>query len=90
MWGYGPNFGMMGGWGDGGYGPMGMIIWLVILVAIVGGGVWFFQRLQQQQPGQSPQLPAARSRGLDVLEERYARGEIEREEYLQKKRDLSS
>jgi len=79
---------MMGGWGYGGYGPIGMIIWLVFLVAIVGGVVWFFRRSQQQQ-GQPPQLPTARSRGLDVLEERYARGEIEREEYLQKKRDLS-
>jgi len=29
------------------------------------------------------------SPGLDVLEERYARGEIDRDEYLQKKKDLS-
>ena len=29
-----------------------------------------------------------RSLGLDLLEERYANGEIERDEYLQKKRDL--
>ncbi|HRY01634.1 MAG: SHOCT domain-containing protein [Hyphomicrobiales bacterium] len=89
MWGYGPNYGMMG-WGYGGYGPIGMIIWLVILVAIVAGAVWFFQRMQQQQQGQPPQLTSGRSRGLDVLEERYARGEIEREEYLQKKHDLAS
>jgi putative membrane protein len=30
-----------------------------------------------------------RSPGLDVLEERYARGEINRDEYLQKKRDMA-
>ena len=30
----------------------------------------------------------ARSAGLDVLEQRYARGEINRDEYLQKKQDL--
>jgi putative membrane protein len=30
----------------------------------------------------------ARSPGLDVLEQRYARGEINRDEYLQKKQDL--
>jgi putative membrane protein len=29
-----------------------------------------------------------RSTSLEVLEERYARGEINREEYLQKKRDI--
>jgi len=28
--------------------------------------------------------------GLEVLEERYARGEIQRDEYLQKKRDLGA
>ncbi len=91
MWGYGPNYGTMGGWGGYvRYGPAGMIIWLVILVAIVAGVVWFFQRMQQKQQGQPPQLTSGRSRGLDVLEERYARGEVEREEYLQKKRDLTS
>lgn len=30
-----------------------------------------------------------RSSGLDVLEERYARGEINRDEYLEKKRDIT-
>jgi putative membrane protein len=27
--------------------------------------------------------------GLDILEERYARGEINRDEYLQKKKDMT-
>ena len=31
-----------------------------------------------------------RSGGLDVLEERYARGEINRDEYLQKKKDIAA
>jgi putative membrane protein len=31
---------------------------------------------------------SSRSQALDVLEGRYARGEIPREEYLEKKRDL--
>jgi putative membrane protein len=30
----------------------------------------------------------ARSQALQILEERYARGEIQRDEYLQKKQDL--
>ncbi len=37
-------------------------------------------------------LPAAAgsSSGLDFLEQRYARGEVNREEYLQKKGDLQA
>lgn len=31
---------------------------------------------------------AGRSPGLDALEERYARGEINRDEYLQKRKDI--
>lgn len=86
-YGYGPNWGMMGGgWGYGGYGAIHMIIWLVILIAIIAGVVWLVRSLAA--PGVHS-LPPQRSAGLDVLEERYARGEINREEYLQKKRDIA-
>ncbi len=88
MWGYGPEWGMMGGWGGyGGYGPFGMIIWLVILVLVIAAVVWLIR--SASHPG--IHLPGAgrRSPGLDVLEERYARGEINRDEYVQKKRDIA-
>jgi putative membrane protein len=91
MWGYGPNWGMMGGWGGyGGYGwwgPIGMIIWVVVLALIIAAVVWFVRAMTH--PGHQPPLIGRRSPGLDVLEERYARGEIKRDEYLEKKRDLS-
>lgn len=32
--------------------------------------------------------PDSRKQALDILEQRYARGEIQRDEYLQKKQDL--
>jgi uncharacterized membrane protein len=35
-------------------------------------------------------VAAARPNGLDLLEHRYARGEVNREEYLQKKGDLQA
>ena len=35
-----------------------------------------------------PPAPNARKEALDILEGRYARGEIQRDEYLQKKQDL--
>jgi len=85
-YGYGPNWGMMGGdWGYG-YGAIGMIIWVVILIAIVAGVVWLVRSAAAPGPHHLP--PPRRSSGLDVLEERYARGEINRDEYLQKKRDI--
>jgi uncharacterized membrane protein len=36
------------------------------------------------------QAASGKTTGLKVLEERYARGEISREEYLQKKRDIEA
>src|ERR1019366_1136950 len=77
---YGP--GMMG-WGYGyGFGLLHMLIWLVLLAAIVAGVVWLVRT------GAVP-FCARRSPGLQVLEEGYARGEINRDEYLQKNQDIS-
>jgi putative membrane protein len=84
MWGYGPDSGMMG-WGYG-FGLFHMIIWVIVLVAIVAGVVWLVRTVAQSGTQQSS---ARRPPGLDVLEERYARGEINRDEYLQKKRDIT-
>jgi putative membrane protein len=93
MWGYGPGsgYGMMGGWGYGGYGGYGLglvhlVFWIVVLIAIVAGIVWLVR--STASAGAHGALPPRRSAGLDVLEERYARGEINRDEYLQKKRDI--
>jgi putative membrane protein len=85
MYGYGPEWGMMGGWGYG-YGPFHMIFWFLILIAIVIGIVWL---VRARVPSGAHHLTARRSAGLDVLEERYARGEIGRDEYLQKKKDIA-
>jgi putative membrane protein len=85
MW-YRWNWGM-GPWGVGG-GPFGMFIAIVVLALVIVAVVWFARAMKSP----SRELPAAgrRSPGLDALEERYARGEIKREEYLEKKRDLNS
>jgi putative membrane protein len=82
MWGYDHMNWMMNGWGMG----FGFIFWVLILAAIVGGIVW----LVRAQPLAGSQRRDGRSTGLELLEERYARGEISRDEYLQKKRDIES
>jgi putative membrane protein len=84
-YGYGPQWGMMGGYGYG-FGLIHMVVWVVILVAIIVGVIWLVRSLASSGGGQGA-LPR-RSAGLDVLEERYARGEINRDEYLQKKKDI--
>ena len=87
MWGYGPGYGMMGGWGgDAWWGPLMMIIWLLILFALIAGVVWLVRSASHGGGGRLHL--ARRSPGLEVLEERYARGEINRDEYMQKKRDI--
>ncbi len=85
--GYGPGYGMMSGYGYGGYyGPVHMVVWAVILIAIIVGVVWLVRSMSASNPHH---LSPKRSAGLDVLEERYARGEINRDEFLQKKKDIA-
>jgi putative membrane protein len=82
-YGYGP--GMMGGygWGGGwGFGGIGMLLWWVLIVlGIVLLVKWIF--------GGGPAAGhRTGDRALEVLKERYARGEIDKNEFEEKKRDL--
>lgn len=79
---YGP--GAMHQWG-GGFWPLGMFIWPIILIGLVLLIMW---GLRSQRTSLGATAAPPRSPGLDVLEQRYARGEIGRDEYLQKKADI--
>ncbi len=69
---------MMGyGFGIPGFG-MG-IFWIVLILLLVGGVALFSGRDSTSERRKSP---------LEILEDRYARGEIERDEFAQKRRDL--
>ncbi len=69
---------MMGyGFGIPGLG-MG-IFWVVLILLLVGGVMLFSGRDSTGSRHKS---------ALEILEGRYARGEIEREEFEQKRRDL--
>ncbi|MDP2794882.1 MAG: SHOCT domain-containing protein [Sulfurisoma sp.] len=69
-----------GGWGFG-FGPMFMFLfWGVFIVGIVALVRWL-------AAGSSPRRAGEKTAG-DIVRERYARGEIDRQEYEQKMQDL--
>ena len=78
MWNHMQSFGPGWGFGMGGF-PM-LIVWLAIIVAVVLLVRWAAGRGSAATPGGE--------RALAILEARYARGEIDREEYQQKRQDL--
>jgi putative membrane protein len=83
MWGYGP-YGMMG-YGGGWMMLIGGIFWVSLLALIILG---IIRLARGPEHGAHAAKPVGRSPGLDILDERYAKGEIQREEFLQKKNDL--
>ena len=83
---------MMGGWGNGSYGYggygwmgiMGIIMPILFIVVIILLGIYLFRR------NTSPHTFGLRGHNspLDILRERYARGEIDSAEYEKRKQDL--
>lgn len=74
---------MMDDWSMGLGMGLGFIFWLALLALVVAALVWFVRSQTTTRD-----FAERRSRSRDALDERYARGEIDREEYLQKKHDL--
>ena len=80
------------GWGGhsvlGSYSWIGMIINLVITVVVIVGIVWLIRRALST--GQLPSGPASALQSpREILQIRYARGEITREQYLEILADLN-
>jgi len=73
---------MMRGWGGWGLGLGGL--GGLLFLALVGGGIYLIVRALG---GGSPSAPGEET-ALDILKRRYARGEISREEFEEKRQDL--
>lgn len=91
MW--GPGFGWNGiGWGGSGW--LGMLFSSFVMLAFFGGlivlGFFAVRALASSGSGQNRIVPANSTRALDILDERYARGDITKEQYEEMKRDLTS
>ncbi len=65
------------------FGPLWMLVSLAALVALI---VILMRWLTPDAGGTRVSERAAR----DILDDRYARGEIERDEYMKRRQDISS
>jgi len=85
MWGW-PN--MMGGFYGGGMGWIGMILgfifFILIIIGIIFLIIWAVKRSTHSEIEDK-----TGNKALEVLKERYAKGEITKEQYESMKKDLS-
>lgn len=74
---------MMDGWGSG-YGMFFMgLFWLIILALIITL-IWFLIKKGSNSPQQSSE-----ENPREILDKRYARGEIDDEQYRQMKKEIN-
>ncbi len=77
----------MMGWGGALFGGIGMLLFWGVIIVLLGLFAWsFVGGLSTQSPSRSP---SSGSTALDVLKERYAKGEISKDEYEQRKKTLA-
>ena len=76
-WGWGMHPMMWGAWG---FGMMLMMIlfWVLVIVGVVLGIRWLLGQGKESRPDSA----------VEILRQRYARGEINKEEFDAKKKDL--
>ena len=79
MWNYGSGF----GWFGLGLGWIFMLFWWLLVIA---GIVFLVRWLMRQAKGGTGLLGKS---ALDILKERYARGEISKQEFEEKKREIA-
>jgi len=83
-WRHGPGM-MDWGFGSGWFGFILMVIFLIlVIVAIIFLIRWLVVSSRAGSHGRKPEETA-----LEILKKKYARGEINREEFEEKKRDLT-
>jgi putative membrane protein len=77
-WGWHPMWGM---WGASGIGMMLVMLtfWVLVIVALVAGIRWLVHQGRESRSDTA----------LEILRQRYARGEINKDEFEARRRDLS-
>ncbi len=78
-------------WYGNGWMWFGMVLMVVFWIAVIFLIVWAIRQFSGRPSAASGTPPGApRSNALDIARERYARGEISKEEYERIRRDLTS
>jgi len=79
-WGVGNMMGFVGGW------IMMVVFWVLVITLIV----WIVRRASGKDIcSHHSSHTNSNSRALDILKERYAKGEIDKKEFEEKRKDIS-
>ena len=75
-------------WGSrwDGFGPFMMLPMILFWILIIVVGILLVRKLWRESPDK--QVPTVSKTALDILKERYAKGEISKEEFEQIKKDI--
>lgn len=88
----GPGGWLCSGYGAGGYGMMGrgigggmFFLWIIVIIGLV----LLVGRLGSSTGSRRLDVPVDDPDALEILNRRYARGEIDKAEYLERRQDLA-
>jgi putative membrane protein len=73
-----------------GFGIIGLLLMVLFWGALILGGIWLVRTIfVNNQPNQSGNIATKQASPREIIDQRYARGELSREEYEQIKADLT-
>ena len=78
-----------GGWFEGMGGFFLLFSFILLLLFLIGIGVLIWWIIKQAKTGKQAAPTIQKSRALDLLDERYAKGEISKEDYLERRETLT-
>lgn len=76
----------MGGWGMGMMAIM-MLVWFLLIVIVAYALIHWLN--STRSPRRDEKTDSIEKMALKILDERYAKGEIDREDFLQRREDLT-